>query len=51
MVANEGGEGVTVHPTPFNQETVLDSAKKYIEQVNTKIEKYISEIIANTASQ
>lgn len=33
MVANEGGEGVTVHPTPFNQETVLDSAKKYIEQV------------------
>ena len=37
MVANEGGEGVTVHPTPFNQETVLDSAKKYIEQVNTEI--------------
>ena len=35
MVANEGGEGVTVHPTPFNQETVLDSAKKYIEQVNS----------------
>ena len=34
MVANETGEGVTVHPTPFNQETVLDSAKKYIEQVN-----------------
>ena len=37
MVANEGGEGVTVHPTPFNQETVLDSAKKYIEQVNAEI--------------
>ena len=50
MVANEGGEGVTVHPTPFNQETVLDSAKKYIEQVNIRIEKY-SGIIANTASQ
>ena len=32
----EGGpdHGMTVHPTPFNQETVFDSAKKYIEQVN-----------------
>jgi len=31
----EGGpdHGMTVHPTPFNQETVFDSAKKYIEQV------------------
>ena len=42
MVANEGGEGVTVHPTPFNQETVLDSAKKYIEQVNAEILSIIS---------
>ena len=50
MVANEGGEGVTVHPTPFNQETVLDSAKKYIEQVNTRKEKY-SWIIAYIALQ
>ena len=31
----EGGldHGMTIHPTPFNQETVFDSAKKYIEQV------------------
>ena len=34
---NEGGpdQGASVHPTPFNQETVLDSAKKYIEQVTS----------------
>ena len=44
MVANEGGEGVTVHPTPFNQETVLDSAKKYIEQVNSN-RKFIRMIL------
>ena len=37
MVSNENGEGATIHPAPFNQETVLDSAKKYIEQVSVII--------------
>lgn len=45
----EGGpdHGMTIHPTPFNQETVFDSAKKYIEQVvnNGEIKQEGEEVI------
>ena len=36
MVASEG-EGVLVHPLPFNEESVLDSAKNLLIQVNVLI--------------